>query len=153
MEDIRIFYSLGAGIFSFMCDGIHFNRVNVQVNEAKNRVFSSMADATYFPNCKWLIRIENCMHTGQADDWANFRGTYTKVKKVSATNSIHVSYKWGRPDNYYQPGDEICFVNTASMQREKERFEIREVNTANEKDLQLTFTGDIPAYVDSCYAV
>jgi hypothetical protein len=35
LEDIRIFYSLGAGIFSFMCDGIHFNRVNVQVNEAK----------------------------------------------------------------------------------------------------------------------
>jgi hypothetical protein len=153
LEDIRIFYSLGTGILSFMCDGLHFNRVNVQVNESKGRVFSSMADATYFPNCKGLVRIENCTHSGQADDWANFRGTYTKVEQVTTPHSIHISGKWGRADDYYQPGDEVCFVNAASMQRGKERFEIREVSVVNEKEVRLTFTGEIPSFVNSGYVL
>ena len=35
LENIRGFYALGVGILSFMCDGLHFNRVNVQINELK----------------------------------------------------------------------------------------------------------------------
>lgn len=153
LENINVYYATGSGIYSFMCDGLHFNRVNVQVNESKGRVFSSMADATYFPNCKGLVRIENCIHSGQADDWANFRGTYTKVERVSAPRTIHISGKWGRPDNYYQPGDEVCFVHAASMQRGKERLLIEEVNAVNERETRLTFAGKIPAFVDSGYVV
>jgi hypothetical protein len=153
LENISVFYAPGGGIFSFMCDGLHFNRVNVQVNESKDRVFSSMADATYFPNCKGLVRIENCMHTGQADDWANFRGTYTKVEQVSTPHSIHISGKWNRPDDFYQPGDEVCFVNVASMQRGKERLVVKDVNAVNEREIRLTFAGGIPSFVDSGYVV
>ncbi|MDR1455291.1 MAG: hypothetical protein LBJ01_06545, partial [Tannerella sp.] len=145
LEDIRIFYAPGIGISSFMCDGLHFNRVNVEVNEAKGRVFSSMADASYFVNCRGLVRIENCMHTGQTDDWANFRGTYTKIVQVPTPYSIHITSKWGRPDHYYQPGDEVCFVNVASMQRGSERFTVKEVDTVDEKEIRLTFTEKIPA--------
>ncbi|MDR3268409.1 MAG: hypothetical protein LBT83_05015 [Tannerella sp.] len=155
LEDIRMYYALGGGILSFMCDGLHFNRVNVQPNEEKKRVFSSMADATYFPNCKGLIRIENCMHAGQADDWANFRGTYTKVAKVTTSNSIHISNKSGRsrPDNYYNVGDEIYFVNTATMQRGTEGFVIKEVSIANKEEIKLTFTQAIPSAVNADYVV
>jgi hypothetical protein len=155
LENIRLYYALGGGILSFMCDGLHFNRVNVQTNDAKNRVFSSMADATYFPNCKGLIRIENCMHTGQADDWANFRGTYTNVAKVTAANAIHISNKKGRPrpDNYYNAGDEICFVNTATMQRGTEWFVIKEVSAAGDEEIKLTFTKEIPPAVNADYVV
>jgi hypothetical protein len=153
LENLSVYYSVGAGILAFMCDGLHYNRVNVKSNEAKNRVFSSMADATYFPNCKGLVRIENCMHTGQADDWANFRGTYTDVTKVSAANAIYLSYKGKRPDKYYNSDDEICFVNTATMQRGEELFKVQEVSIVNDKEIQLTFDRDIPSSVNSGYVV
>ena len=153
LENIKVFYALGGGILSFMCDGLHFNKVNVEANEAKNRVFSSMADATYFPNCKGVVRIENCKHTGQADDWANFRGTYTQVTKVENENSIAISYKWTRPDKYYNVGDEVCFVEVASMQRQKELYTIKEIDAVNEKEIRLTFSGTLPAYLGTGYVI
>jgi hypothetical protein len=153
LEDIHLFYATGTGILSFMCDGLHFNRVYVQANEAKGRVFSSMADATYFPNCKGLVRIENCTHTGQADDWANFRGTYTTIRNVNDAHAVTVTHKWHPPRIYYNPGDEVCFVKVATMQRDKNRLTVKEVTVINEKLAKLTFDQAVPAGIDSTFVV
>lgn len=155
LEDVKVYYAPGGGIFSFMCDDLHFNRVNVIPNESKGRIFSSMADATYFPNCKGLVKIENCMHAGMADDWANFRGTYTHVQKTVDANTVQITCKhtWDDPAKYYNAGDEICFVQVASMQREKERFVIKDVRTVGNKEVRLTLDNKIPSYIRSDYVV
>lgn len=153
LEDLKIHFSPGGGIFAMMCNGLYLNRVNVEANQAKGRVFSSMADATYFPNCRGVVRIENCKHTGQTDDWANFRGTYTSVSGVNSPNSINVKYKWERPDRFYNVGDEVHFVKISSMQREKELLVIKEVAVANDQEMRLTFESDLPKYVSEDYVV
>ncbi len=152
LDNIRIYYSPGAGIFSFMCDGLYFNNVNVEANLKKGRVFSSLADAFYFPNCKGLVRIENCTNTGQTDDWANFRGTYAAVVSIPSPKSIEVKMKSGGTKDYYNPGDEICFVEGKSMQR-GELYVVNKIQEIKSGSAILTFEADIPKVVGTNYIV
>lgn len=142
LENIRIHYAPGGGVHAFMCDGLHFNRVNVEAHAGKGRVFSALADAFYFPNCRGLVRIENCVHTGQTDDWANFRGTYTSVVSTQPPDRVEVRGKWGGR-GFYHAGDEICFVDVKTMQRGSP-CRVVEVKDMESGSMLLTCDGAIP---------
>ncbi len=152
LDSLRIFYAAGGGILSFMCDGLYFNNVNVEANTEKGRVFSSLADAFYFPNCKGLVRIENCMNTGQTDDWANFRGTYTSVVSVEFPKNVEVKMKWGSAKDFYNVGDKISFVEGKSMQR-GELFTVAKVRDLESGNVMLTVEEELPKAIGTNYVV
>ncbi|MEI6971810.1 MAG: right-handed parallel beta-helix repeat-containing protein [bacterium] len=151
LENIRIHYAPGGGVLSFMCDGLYFNAVNVEARAGKGRVFSALADAFYFPNCRGLVRIENCAHTGQTDDWANFRGTYTMVIAVQPPNRVEVKVKWGGR-GYYHAGDEICFVDVKTMQRGSP-CRVVEVKDLESGYMLLTCEGALPGDAGPAFVV
>jgi hypothetical protein len=152
LSNIKIHHSMGSGLLAFFCENITMLNVNVEANLAKDRVFSSQADATYFPNCRGLIRIENCTHTGQTDDWANFRGTYTTIKKISGPENVEVAYKWAPANGFYLPGDTVTFLDTELMQRGVER-EVRCVELLESGYTRITFTESVPGNIDTGFVV
>ncbi len=152
LDNIRIYYAAGAGILSFMCDGLYFHNVNVETNAKKNRVFSSLADAFYFPNCKGLVKIENCINTGQTDDWANFRGTYTSIIALVSPNSVEVKMKWGSAKGFYNVGDQVSFVETKSMQRGK-LYTINKVQELESGNVLLSFNDVLSKTIGTNYVV
>jgi len=152
LENVTIHHSPGSGVLSFFCDGLTFRHLNVAVNEKKGRVFSTLADATYFPNCKGLVKIENCHHTGQTDDWANFRGTYTIITKIPDNESVLVKYKWYTAEKYYLPGDEVSIVDTDVMQRKETKI-VKSVNRLDSGETEIVFTTPLPGGIKPGYAL
>jgi hypothetical protein len=152
LSNIRIYHSMGTGLLAFFCENVTMYNVNIEANEKKSRVFSSQADATYFPNCKGLIKIENCKHTGQTDDWANFRGTYTTVVKKSGASAIEVTYKWSPAIGFYNPGDKVTFLNPKLMQRGT-IDEIKTLRLLESGNTEITFSEPLPEEVIPGYAV
>lgn len=151
LTNLRIYHSMGSGLLAFFCENISMFKVNVEANVKKRRVFSSQADATYFPNCRGLIKIENCKHTGQTDDWANFRGTYTAIVKRSGGSTIEVSYKWSPAIGFYNVGDQVTFLNPKLLQRGTIR-EVKALRLLSSGNTEITFTKQvadevIPGYV------
>ncbi len=80
-------------MYPFFCDGLTIRRLYIQTSEKKNRVFSTLTDATYFPYCKGLIKIVDCHHTVRTDDRANFRGTYTTIEEITEKESVYIKHK------------------------------------------------------------
>jgi hypothetical protein len=152
LSNIVIYHSMGTGLLAFFCENVSMDKVNVEANEKKNRVFSSQADATYFPNCKGLVRVENCKHTGQTDDWANFRGTYTTIVKKTGPSSIDVTYKWSPAIGFYNIGDQLTFLDPKLMQRGVLR-EVKAKRLLESGNTELTFTEPLPEDVIQGYIV
>jgi hypothetical protein len=82
-------------------------------NEAKGRIFSIVADASHFVNCKGVIRIENCAHTGQGDDFINVHGRNVVIQDIVDTRTVEVKTD-GR---YNLPDDEVWFISRETAQR------------------------------------
>lgn len=152
MSNISIFHSMGSGLLAFFCENITMDNVNVEANEKKGRVFSSQADATYFPNCKGLIKIENCKHTGQTDDWANFRGTYTTIVNRTGASTIEVVYKWSPAIGFYNKGDEVTFLDSILMQRGVIR-EVETLKLLESGNTEITFTKSLPEEIVKGFVV
>ena len=89
------------------------DNASMMVNEKKGRVFSIIADASHFINCKGTITITNCAHTGQGDDFINVHGINSKITKVINNHTIEVNER-GRLN---EPGDEVWFINKETVQR------------------------------------
>jgi hypothetical protein len=152
LKDLKIYHSMGSGLLAFFCENISMYNVNVEANVKKGRVFSSQADATYFPNCRGLIKIENCKHTGQTDDWANFRGTYTTIVNKSGTSTIEVTYKWSPAIGFYNQGDKVTFLNPKSLQRSVIK-EVKDLHLMESGTTEITFTEPIPDEIIPGYVV
>jgi hypothetical protein len=132
--------------------GLTFRRLNIEVNKEKNRVFSTLADATYFPNCKGLIRIEDCHHTGQTDDWANFRGTYTIIEKITGEASVYAKHKSTSAEQYYYPGDLVSLVDTSDMQRKDSRV-VKSVTLLESGKTEIVFQRPLPGNIRPGFAL
>ncbi len=152
IEDITIHHAPGVGVYTFFCDGVTLRRTNISVNEAKGRVFSTLADATYFVNNKGLLTIEDCHHTGQTDDWANFRGTYTLVEKITGKNAVYSKHKRDSADEYYYAGDVVSLVDTSKMQRRGSRV-VESVTLLESGNTEIVFTEPLPDYLEEGFAL
>jgi len=113
LKDLTIYHSLSHGVLGERSENITMDNASMTINEKKNRVFSAIADASHFINCKGLIKVINCAHTGQGDDFINVHGCYSAVTAISDNYSIIVSTH----ADVMQPGDEVWFVNPVLCQR------------------------------------
>ena len=115
LEKINIYHTLSNGVSAFKSEDITLKQVNIIANEKKNRVFSTIADATHFNGCKGRIVIDSCTVTGAGDDFVNIHGMYAPVVKVLSDHEVLLAPN----DRYvgFEPGDKAWRVDTATMQR------------------------------------
>jgi hypothetical protein len=118
LKDIAIYHALSHGVLGVRCENITMDNVSMKINEKKDRVFSIIADASHFTNCKGLIKVINCAHTGQGDDFINVQGSYVKIASIDDDYSIISA----RDPRNNRPGDEIWFVNPKLCQRSEPRI-------------------------------
>jgi hypothetical protein len=148
MEDIDVYHGLSNGVVGFRTENITFRNVNFRVNEKKNRVFSLIADGFHINNCKGLIKIENCEHTGMGDDFLNIHGMNVMVQKRIDDYTVEVGVSGKGSASYVLGvGDEIWFIDGQTVQRGetgiiKEIKEFREANRVVAK--HIVFEQKIP---------
>ena len=137
LKNLTIFHALSNGVHGFRTENITMDNTSMTVNDYKGRVFSTIADASHFTNCKGLIKVINCAHTGQGDDFINIRGTNAQIKKIINNKSIEVSQR----GNTTLPGDEVWFINKDNSQRgETSLIEFREPIYENKRLIGYRFT-------------
>lgn len=143
LKDLTIYHALSNGVYGSRSENITMDNVSMKINEKKDRVFSTIADASHFANCKGLIKVVNCAHTGQGDDFINVHGAYTKVASINDEYSIIAT----RDPRYNRPGDELWFVNPILCQRSEARtIKSKEPIMKDDKSAgtKITFTEPLP---------
>ncbi|WP_295767161.1 hypothetical protein [uncultured Mucilaginibacter sp.] len=142
LQDVKIYYTLGFGLRGERTENITMRNASICVNDQKGRVFSCTADATNFVNCKGVIKVENCAHTGQGDDFINIHGRNMAITKIAGPNTLE--FKDARLTTV---GDSVWFINKTTAQR----GEIRVVSSVkkNKDNYALTFTSPVPANVNA----
>ncbi|MDR0700018.1 MAG: hypothetical protein LBG28_12530, partial [Tannerella sp.] len=118
LKNLTIYHALSMGVSAKLSENITMDNVNITVNEAKGRVFSSVADALNFNTCKGLIKIENCAHTGQGDDFVNISGSYSEIREIVDDRTINVSTR----ATLTLQGDEMWFLNRNNSRRGETRI-------------------------------
>jgi hypothetical protein len=113
LKDLTVYHALSHGVYGELSENITMDNASMTVNETKGRVFSIVADASHFLNCKGLIKIENCAHTGQSDDFINVHGRNVVIQETIDAKTVEV-----KTDGRYSfSGDEVWFLNRESAQR------------------------------------
>ncbi|MBS0028221.1 right-handed parallel beta-helix repeat-containing protein [Chitinophaga sp. 22321] len=139
LEQINIYHALSVGVGASECEDITLKQVNIIANEKKNRVFSTVADATHFNGCKGRIVIDSCKVTGAGDDFINIHGMYAPVVKVLSDHEVLLAPN----DRYigFEKGDKAWRVDTATMQRRQILSVAKQEDVS--KGYRLTFTENI----------
>ena len=139
LEQINIYHALSVGVGASECEDITLKQVNIIANEKKNRVFSTVADATHFNGCKGRIVIDSCTVTGAGDDFVNIHGMYAPVVKVLSDHEVLLAPN----DRYigFEKGDKAWRVDTATMQRRQILSVAKQEDVS--KGYRLTFTENI----------
>lgn len=143
LKNLIIYHSLGCGVYGELSEGITMDNVSVTVNEGKGRVFSSLHDASHFRNCKGIIKVENCSHTGQGDDFINVHGCNIMIQNIVNTKTIETNNS-GR---YALPGDEMWFLDQILGQRGEIRVveSVSSIYNGNEHTgYRISFTTNLP---------
>jgi hypothetical protein len=143
LKDLTVYHALSHGVLGEMSENITLDNTSMTANEAKGRVFSIVADASHFINCKGVIKIENCAHTGQGDDFINVHGRNVVIREIRDARTIEVKAD-GR---YNLPGDEVWFLNRETAQRGEIRTveSITPVSGENEPaGFRIAFTEALP---------
>ncbi len=148
LKDLTIYHALSHGVTGARCENIAMDNVSMTINQKKNRVFSIIADASHFDNNKGLIKVINCAHTGQGDDFINVHGAYVKVESINDEYSIISA----RDPRYDRPGDEIWFVNPKLCQRSEARtIKSKEpiMKEGKNAGVKITFSEPLPKFIQA----
>ena len=155
MNNIDIFHSTSMGVVALKTENISLIDVNVTVNEQKERVFSAIADAFHFTACKGLIKLDNCTHAGQADEFVNIHNAYVPIQaKIDDYHILTANRTRTHEIKELLTDDEIWFVDSATMQRSAS-FKIEEITPKleNGKVVAYTFKFDkkLPDNINKSY--
>ena len=142
LKDLTIYHALSHAVVGSRSENITMDNANVKINEKKGRVISIIADNSHFLNCKGLIKIINCAHTGAMDDFINVHGSYSKIDSMIGNHAVITSRLNG------EPGDEIWFVNPVHCQRSDARV-IQSIDRIDNRRSKITFTSPLPKEVVS----
>jgi hypothetical protein len=148
LKDVTIYHALSNGVLGELSENITMDNTSLKNNEAKGRVFCNLADASHFVSCKGLIKIENCAHAGQGDDFVNIHGRNAMINKIINKRAIEIEVR--KNNNFAMTGDEIWFIDAATVQRGEIRIveSMKPVYTGHElTGYRIDFTSDIP---ESC---
>ena len=141
LKDINIYHALSHGVLGERCENITMDNTSMLVNEAKGRVFSIIADASHFVHCKGVIKIENCAHTGQGDDFINVHGRNVLITNIIDSRTIEI----GKNGYLIREGDEVWFINNKTVQRSTPRtVSSYKVKDARNGVYEISFTEDMP---------
>ena len=117
LENITVHNTQGMGLLAQLTENITLNRFRVALKEGTERYFTTQADATHFSACKGLIRSENGVYEGMADDAINVHGTYLKVIAREDNHTIKAQYmhpqSWGFL--WGNIGDKVQFIASKTM--------------------------------------
>ena len=113
LKNLTIYHALSNGVHCERTENITMDNASMKANTDKDRVFSTVADASHFTNCKGKIKVINCAHTGQGDDFINVRGTNSKILKIVNEYTVDVTNKAAT----IHTGDEVWFIDNKSAQR------------------------------------
>ena len=139
-ENLTIYHTMSGGINCSQCENITEDGVRMVPNKAKGRIFSTVADASHFTNCKGDIIFRNCECSGNGDDFVNVHGRNVRVEKVPDANSVEV-----KASKWFFPGDIVALVGQVSGQREA-------MMTVEESgDGKVRFKESLPAGIDTTY--
>ena len=150
-------YAEGMGLIAQMSENITLDGFSVRLrgDDAK-RFFTTQADATHFSGCKGIIRSQNGLYEGMADDAINVHGTYLKVTKRVDDHTLQGHYmhsqswgfKWG------EPGDKIQFVESKKMELVGTHInEIKQIKAIDKptnfgaKEFEIVFANALPKQV------
>ena len=144
LKNLTIYHALSNAVHGELSENITMDNATVSMNEAKGRIFSSVADASHFTNCKGVIKVINCAHTGQADDFINVRGCNMIIQDIIDSKTVQVKQRDGR---YANVGDEMWFLDRNTAQRGEIRV-VESVNPVyNDKRIagyNVSFINDLP---------
>lgn len=151
LKDLKIYHALSHGVLGERTENITMDNASMLVNESKGRVFSIIADASHFINCKGVIKIENCAHTGQGDDFINVHGKNIAIerflnnKTIVLKNTERMKGSW----RYITVGDDVWLINKETAQREY----IRTIESVKPIDdvasgYKVSFTQELPKGMD-----
>lgn len=112
LQQITVHHALGHGIYAIFCENLSLDRFNIQANENKGRVFSIVSDGTHILNCKGLIKVENCEHTGLGDDFINLHGRNMRIAEVVNSRTLRFT-----TSPVLRTGDEVWWIDRESNQR------------------------------------
>lgn len=143
LKDLQIYHALSTGFYGVMSEDITMENASIMINEAKGRIFSSIADASHFTNCKGLIRVDNCSHTGQGDDFINVRGRNARIYEHYDNRTVRADWR----AELTQAGDEMWFVDQETSQRKDVRI-VKSINAVYREGehfgFRIEFTQDLP---------
>ena len=137
MKDLTIHHALSHAVVGSRTENITMDNATVKINEKKGRVTSIIADNSHFLNCKGLIKIINCAHTGAHDDFINVHGSYSKVDSIIGDRSVVTSRLNA------ETGDEIWFVNPEHCQRSEART-VESIELLENRKAKITFSAALP---------
>ena len=137
LKDLTIYHALSHAIVGSRSENITLDNTNITINHKKGRVTSIIADNSHFLDCKGLIKINNCAHTGAHDDFINVHGSYSKIDSVINNNIVITPRLNG------EAGDEVWFVNPALCQRSETRV-IKSVERLENRSAKITFESPLP---------
>jgi len=150
LKDILLYHTLGNGFSGYRSENITMDHASVTVNDAKGRYFSSVADASHFSECKGIIKVLNCAHTGQGDDFINVHGTSVKISSVADSCTIKVSAIGKGAGNSMEVGDEYWFIKATTAQRSAVGRVFSKIPVIEDGQIvayQITFASAIPAEI------
>jgi hypothetical protein len=137
LKDLTIHHALSHAVVGSRTENITMDNANVKINEKKGRVTSIIADNSHFLNCRGLIKIINCEHTGAHDDFINVHGSYSIIDSIIGDRSVITSRLNG------EAGDEIWFVNPNYCQRSEART-IESIEPFENRKAKITFSAALP---------
>jgi len=147
LKDITLYHALSNGFHGYRTENITMDNASVKVNDSKGRYFSIIADASHFSECKGLIKVINCAHTGQGDDFMNVHGTSVKITDIIDSKTLEVASSGKGAGNSITVGDEYWFIEVSNAQRGsvgKVVSKIPIVNDEGTRALRISFKGAIP---------
>ena len=144
LKDITLYHVLSHAFYGNRTENITMDNANVKENAKKGRVFSAVADASHFTNCRGLIKVMNCAHEGAMDDFINVHGGYSLIESVENQNTVIVTRERG----VGVEGDEVWFVNPESCKRSAPviiKSVERMATQDNQRRAKVIFATSIPA--------
>ena len=112
LRDIRAYHVLSHGVVALRTENLTLNAFNIVANEAKDRVFSAVADGFHLVHCRGVVTIENCAHTGLGDDFLNIHGRNCVVHKRIDDQTVLVDRA-----ECTDAGDEVWLLRKNESQR------------------------------------
>jgi len=139
-QNLTIYHTMGGGIWCGLCENVSEINVRIVANREKGRMFSTVADASHFTNCKGLITFRGCECSGQGDDFLNVHGKNVRINRVTGNYSVEAG-----STGYFFPGDTVALVGKASGQRE---FLLTVSKSGKDG---IFFNQELPSCVDTTY--